>query len=755
LLSIPASFQTGQKGNWNAKWIGDGATVDEKRAPYFNKEFTTNKNIASATVHLASAGLHEFLLNGKQVGDAFMNPAYTRFDKRVLYNSYDVTNLLKKDNQVEVILGNGWYNHQSTAVWYFHKAPWRGRPSFMFELNITYEDGSKATFVSDKSWKSSFGEIQLNSIYTAEHIDHNKANKQWKQAVEVSSPTALVSAQQMPPVRKVAEYQAVSVKKVAKNTYLYDFGTNMAGTTKLTVKGAKGTQVRVKHGEHLKKGRIYSKGLEVHYRPTDASDPFQTDIYTLSGVGQEEFTPRFNYKGFQYVEVSFDKELALDVTSLKAYFTHSDVESAGVIETSNELVYKIWKATNRAYLSNLFGYPTDCPQREKNGWTGDGHIAIEVGLFNYDGIQIYEKWMDDHRDEQRADGMLPAIIPSSGWGYTWGNGVDWTSSMVLVPWNVYKFYGDQQILAENYENMKRFVAKISSVAKGNLTNWGLGDWVPIKSTSNVELTSSIFYYTDVVILEKTAALLGKSAEAVTYEKLAAAIKSAINAKYFDPVKNSYGSGTQTEMSMALFRGIVPAEHQQAVADNLAKSIVANGSKLDVGLLGSKTILNALSQNGHADLAFALTASKEFPSWGYWIANGATTLYENWELSADHNASLNHIMFGEIGAWYYKTLGGINIDEQQPGFKNTLLQPHFVKGLEDFKASHKTPYGTLVSAWKRAGTKVIYKVEVPPNSTATLAFDKTVKQVTIKNKGLIENMNVPLKLATGKYDFAVE
>jgi alpha-L-rhamnosidase len=750
-----ASFQTGLKGKWSAKWITDIEDVDEKRAPYFQKEIQTKSPIARATVYLASAGLHELTLNGEKVGDAFMDPIYTRFDKRVLYNTYDVTSLLKTDNIIDVVLGNGWYNHQSTAVWYFHKAPWRARPRFMFEMLIEYKDGSTEKIISDNSWKTSFGEIQLNSIYTAEHVDNNQVAGEWKNAIEVASPTELISSQQLPPVRKVNVYTAASFKKIDSKTYLFDFGQNMSGITELKIAGQKGTVVKVKHGEHIKEGRIYNDGLEVHYRPTDDTDPFQTDIYTLSGNGEEVFSPKFNYKGFQYAEVTADNDIELNENSLKAYFAHSDVEPVGKIESSNELITKIWKATNMAYLSNLYGYPTDCPQREKNGWTGDGHIAIETGLFNYDGIMVYEKWMDDHRDEQQEDGTLPAIIPTSGWGYTWANGPDWTSSMVLVPWNVYKFYGDKHILEENYGSMKRYVNKIKSVAKNNLTDWGLGDWIPIKTKSNLEFTSSVFYYTDALILSKTAKLLGKENDAAEFKTLAEEIKSAINKKYFNADKKIYASGTQTEMSMALFRGIVSEEKMQAVADNLANSVIKNNSKLDVGLLGSKTILNALSQNGYADLAYKLTSSDEFPSWGYWIANGATTLYESWKISADNNASLNHIMFGEIGAWFYKALGGINIDETRPGFKNIILQPHFVDGLDDIKVTHKGPYGNIVSAWEKEGEAVNYAVVIPPNSTAELLFDDSVKQVTGKGQNEVLDLSLPIKLEAGKHEFIVK
>jgi alpha-L-rhamnosidase len=324
--------------------------------------------------------------------------------------------------------------------------------------------------------------------------------------------------------------------------------------------------------------------------------------------------------------------------------------------------------------------------------------------------------------------------------------------MVLIPWNIYKFYGDKRILEENYENMRRYVYKIKSVSKDNLTNWGLGDWVPVKSKSNLEFTSSIFYFTDVLIVSKIAKILGHNDDAFELKKLANDIKSSINNKYFDNEANTYASGTQTEMSMALFRGIVSAENKQFVADNLAKSVVENNSKLDVGLLGSKTILNALSQNGYADLAFKLASSNEFPSWGYWIENGATTLYENWNLSAESDLSLNHIMFGEISAWFYKTLGGINVDENNPGFKNILLKPHFVNGLSDFTATFKSPYGKVSSSWERVGDMVIYKVYVPPNTQADLFFDNSVKEVKYEN--LLVNLSNPYVLQPGYYEFEV-
>ncbi|RZL12820.1 MAG: alpha-rhamnosidase, partial [Hymenobacter sp.] len=466
---------------------------------------------------------------------------------------------------------------------------------------------------------------------------------------------------------------------------------------------------------------VDQSNIDVHYRPTDKSDPFQTDIFTLGGRGEETFMPRFNYKGFQYVEVTSSRPVALTAGSLTGYFMHSDVTPVGKVSSSNPTLDKIWQATNNSYLSNLFGYPTDCPQREKNGWTGDAHIASETGLYNFDGIGVYEKWLADHRDEQQPNGVLPSIIPSNGWGYEWGNGPDWTSTIAIIPWNIYLFYGDPKLLADCYGNLKRYVDHIETSSPNGLTSWGLGDWVPVKSKSPVELTSSVYYFTDATILAKAAKLLGHPADHAHYAALAQKIRTAINAKYLDRRTNLYGSGVQTELSVPLYWGVVPDELREKVAANLARRVATDNFHLDVGLLGTKAILSALSDNGQADTAYRLAAQETYPSWGWWIANGATTLYENWPIDAKSDISLNHIMFGEIGAWLYKGLGGIRPDPQQPGFKNVLLTPHFVAGLAHFEATHDGPYGRIRSAWQRTEAGVSYAVTIPPNATATLTL----------------------------------
>jgi alpha-L-rhamnosidase len=414
--------------------------------------------------------------------------------------------------------------------------------------------------------------------------------------------------------------------------------------------------------------------------------------------------------------------VALQQNSLTGYFMHSDVSPAGHIECSNPTINQIWQATNTSYLSNLFGYPTDCPQREKNGWTGDAQIAVETGLYNFDAITVYEKWLADLRDEQQPNGILPSIVPTGGWGYEWGNGPDWTSAIAIIPWDVYLFYGDPQLLRDCYDNIKRYVDHINSLYPSGLTTWGLGDWIPVKSKTPVEFTSTAYYYADVVILAHAARLFHHDTDYTMYSRLAEKIKAAFNNKYLDAATGNYAQGLQTELSAALYWHLVPAPIIPKTAAVLAARVRADSVKLDVGLLGTKTILNALSENGYADLAYRLASNETEPSWGWWMKNGATTLYENWPINAGSDISLNHIMFGEISAWFYKGLGGILADTAEVGFRHIWLRPHFVMGLNEFSATHDCPFGTIVSHWQRDRDRLDYTATIPAGASATLTLE---------------------------------
>lgn len=742
--SMISSFETGlmDSGNWKGCFISDGKDIESRETPYFRKEFVLKKKIKSARAYIVAAGLYELSLNGLKVGDHFLDPAFTDYNKRLLYVTYDVTPLLQEGgNTIGVILGNGWYNHQPVAEWNFHKAPWRNRPSFCLNLYVQYIDGTKDVIVSDNSFKVTAGPITFNAIYVGENYDFNKVmpnwnlfsfdDRSWKYAVEVPTPCDNIVSQTMHPIRKTECRKPLSVKKMSDTLYLYDFGQNWSGVTEFRVKGLADTRVRLHHGEQLdsRRKRIFDDNNTQFYQNVNeplkygchpVDEIFATDILCLDGK-LDTFSSRFNYKGFQYVEVSSDKPLDLTDNNMTSYFVHTDVPVNGYFECSDSLINRLWKATKYSYLSNMVGYPTDCPHREKNGWTGDAHLAIETGLYGYDGITFYEKWMADHRDNMYDNGRLRCIIPSGGWG---GDIIDWTCSVTIIPWTLYEFYGDMTCLKDNYLTMKKHTDYwLNKFPDGLVTADCLGDWIPYKSVANKELTASIYHYKNVDIMGRTAKLLGYNSDYEFYHSKAEKIKDAINQKFLDRENGIYANGYQTELSMPLYWGIVPEECLCKVAKQLSKKVSEDEDHLDVGIMGCKTILNALTQTGYVEQAFRMVTQQDSPSWGNWLRQGGTTLFENWDYNGLASGySQNHIMYGEIGAWFYKALAGINVDPDQPGFKNILLKPHFVRELDYVKASYTSPYGIIVSEWSRNQGKLEYKVIIPPGATATLYLD---------------------------------
>jgi len=768
--SAVAAFETGMfsTNEWQGYWIGDGHTTgghskDEKAAPCFRKEFTAGKNIRSARAYIAAAGLYELYINGHRIGDHRLDPMFTHFDRRTLYVTYDVTSALQTGkNAIGVMLGNGWYNLQSTAVWFFDRAPWRDRPQFCLDLHITYNDGSTEIVKTDRDWKTALGPVIFNSIYTGEHYDArleqpgwNTAgfdDSKWGEVFYRQAPSQNIVAQSLHPIRNVEKIPVKSFKKMSNQRYIFDLGRNISGVSQIRVKGETGTTLRIVHSEILRKGdSIDIRNIAEHYRPTDNTDPFSTDIFILSGKGEEEFMPRFNYKGFQYVEVTSDKPIELTANSLTGWFMHSDMPPVGSVETSNPLLNRLWFAANNSYLSNMFGYPTDCPHREKNGWTGDANYAVDLGLYNFDGITVYEKWLADHKDAQQPNGLLPNIIPSSGWGLNWATGPDWTGSVAIIPWAVYEFYGDSRLLRSMYDNIRRYVNWLDGLYPSGICSQGLGDWIPVKSQTPQTYTTTVYYYRVVSILAKTAKLFDRKADYETYSALAEKIRKAFNDKYLNRETAVYHDGNQTELSTALLWGLVPDELRQKVADNLAKRVMADNSHLDVGLLGSKAIFNALSDNGYADLACTMLSQETWPGFGYWIVkDNATTLYEDWYAIGERKeSSLNHIMFGEFSAWLYRTPGGIRIDPEHPGFAKFLLKPQFIASLNNADVEYNSPRGKIVSRWTRTGKKNLrYEFTVPANTSARLTIPQGY---ALKKAALATGEKLELKAVNGVYE----
>ena len=771
-FSEPASWEMGllSPQDWAGRWIGLNTDMNSAPAPMLRRAFTLGKHIKQARVYVCGLGYYELHINGKKIGDHCLDPGYTRYDKRALYVTYDVTGAVQQgENAIGVILGNGWYNVQTRAVWNFHKAPWRAAPSLYLQLRVEYADGYSDTLVTDKQWKASTGPIVFNSIYGGETYDARLEkpgwdtpdfkDSGWASAQEVAAPQGRLAAQMMPPIKADTVIKPIWVNEPKPGVFVFDMGQNFAGYAELNVRGPAGTKVVMRYGERIHtNGTIDRAEIEQHVLRDGSNQLFQTDTYILKGAGQEAWHSRFVYHGFQYVEVTgFPGRPTLD--NLRGVFLHSAVPAAGEFECSDPLLNRIWSAARWSYLSNLQGIPTDCPHREKNGWTGDAHLAAEQGLLNFAPAAVYEKWINDLADEQRPSGELPGIVPTSGWGYEWGNGPAWDSAFLLIPFYLYEYCGDAQALRSHYASLKRYVDYLTSKARDGIVDIGLNDWAPFKTTTPADITSTAYYYRDARIVVTAAGLLNNEPDALQYAELAAGIKQAFNLKFYHPDNGLYGNGSQTSLSCALYQGLADPDVRPLVMSNLVANIEQRRGHIDTGILGAKYLLNALTDNGRADVACRIATQRDLPSWGWWLEQGASTLWEQW----DGGGSRNHIMFGDISAWLYKALAGINPDPAAPGFKHFIVRPNVVGGLTSARASYNSVRGLIVSEWHTDKDGFHLAVTIPANTSATVSLPtsapakvKEGKWAAASEDGIklvgVEEGRTHLEVVSGTYEF---
>lgn len=724
--------------DWQAQWISrpDICMLNPGDAmlpsPIFRKVIALGKPIARATLFISGLGFMECHLNGQRVGNHVLDPVVTRYDRRAQYVSYDITHLLTSGpNVLGVILGNGWYNCQTNVVWDLEKAAWRDYPKLLLQAQILFTDGTTETIVSDTSWKVSEGPIVFDALRNGETYDARRErdgwlepgydDRDWMSVKIVSSPGGIISSQQQPPCKVMQTLAPMAITEVTPGVFVYDLGQNIAGWAQLTVSGPAGTEVTLRYAEKVSaNGDIDPANINMFCKTGD----FQTDRFILKGVGTEVWEPRFTYHGFRYVQMTgFPGTPTLD--NLRGRVVHTAFEDAGSFACSNVLLNRIQECTRWSYRGNFVGIPTDCPQREKNGWTGDAQLVAETGLFNFTPAAAYSQWITDFADEQRPSGQLPGIIPTAGWGYNWGSGPAWDSAYLLIPWYIYQYCGDTRILSDHYDGMKRYVDFMTSMSTDHLVTFGLGDWCAVakERMPSTKLTSSGYYYTDCRILAAVARLLGKQEDADSYAALADQIRLAINEACYDPATGCYDNGGQTAQGCALFQGFVADDAREQVLARLVRAVEERDGHPDFGILGSKYVLNALTECGRADLAYTIVTQTGFPSWGYWLAHGATTLWEDWQ----GNASLNHIMFGDISAWMFKTLAGIAPNPAHPGFKQFMIHPHILGDLTWVRAEHTTMYGTIRCAWKLTDEQFTLHLTVPGNCQAQVSLPVAVPE----------------------------
>ncbi|MCC5932351.1 MAG: family 78 glycoside hydrolase catalytic domain [Cyclobacteriaceae bacterium] len=766
--------------DWKAEWISHVPPSDSVPpvlpSPYFRKEFSIDGKIKNARLYISGLGYYEALVNGQKVGDHVLDPMLTRYDQRVKYVAFDVTSQLREgSNAMGVVLGNGWYNQHTRTAWDFDRAPWRESPSLMAQLVIHTEDGNQQIIATDQSWKFSEGPIVFNGIHNGETYDARLelgawsepgySDEPWKNALKIPGPSGKLSAQIMPPIRVTGHFEPAKTWQVNDSVMMYDLSQNITGWANIKVKGPAGSRVTIRYGERIfEDGTLDLKELSRFIWTGDT----QTDRYILKGAGEESWHSVFVYHGFQYMELTKSSP-DIEILHIQGDVVHSDLERRGDFRSSNEMFNQIQKNIGWSFLGNYHGYPTDCPHREKMGWTGDAMLVAEVGLFNFDIVQAYLKWLDDFVDEQQESGDLPGIIPTSGWGYNlgrnpeirkYGYGPQWEGAFMEIPWQMYRYTGDLTILERYYPYFKKYIDFLESISANNLLNIGIDDHKQLVNLTMGPYLSSAHYYYFSNMLANMASLLGNKEDAVLYTELAQAIKNAFNQTYYDKEKGMYDHGVQTPMALALHFDLVEDDQKEKVVNGLLKAIEDKGGHIDAGVVGTKAVLNVLMKYGKSEVLYALADKRDFPGWGYWIdVLGANTMYQNW----DGSQSLNHIMFGSIADYFFKGLAGIEADDENPGFGRFIIRPDFENEIDWVEGWYDSQYGKIASNWKKDGNKVQLEVEIPANTRASIWL-KSKGDAKILVDGKAQNTStqtIPsgvyevFELGSGKYTIKIQ
>jgi alpha-L-rhamnosidase len=698
-----ARFDTGlfDKSEWKGVWIG--------KKNQLRKEFTLKGRVKRARAYIAGLGYYELRLNGRRAGNRVLDPAWTTYDKRVLYATYDVTMSLRDGaNAVAVTLGNGWYKSRA----------------LLFQLNVEMEDGTTASVVSDASWKAADGPIFEDSVYDGESYDARREtpgwdrpgfdDKEWPAAEAVKGPAGVLSAQMMPAIQVIDTIVPFGMTSPLPGVYIFDMGQNFSGWARLSVRGPRGTDVRLRFAELLfDNGTLNQDNL----RSAQAEDH-----YILKGEGEESWEPRFTYHGYRYVEVTgFPGTPKLDC--VRGRVVHSAVKPIGSFAASKDVLNGLQRIITWGQKTNLHSIPTDCDQRdERMGWMGDAQGTAEEAIMNFDMAAFYTNFVRDIRDVQDEKGQITDTVP-----HIWGSrpaDPAWGTAYPLLCWYMYEYYGDTRVLEEHYEGLRKYVEFLRSRAENGLVKYSYyGDWVAVEKCPGA-IVSSFYYYYDVRILADAARVLGRTQDAALYDKLAAEIRIAFNREYYNPKTGDYADGTQTANTLALFLDI-PTEKQGGAWGRLFDDIVyKHNSHLTTGIIGTKYIMELLTRTGNADLAYDIAVKTDYPSWGYMIANGATTLWELWQKREGSSMnSHNHPMFGSVGAWLYKALAGINLAPGTTGFERILIQPQIVRDLTHASGSTMTVRGEVACAWSRTERSVRIEVTIPAGSEAEVVIPK--------------------------------
>jgi alpha-L-rhamnosidase len=728
--------------------------------PLLRKNFSVKKPVAKASLFISGLGHFEMSLNGKKQGDHFLDAGWVKYDKEALYVSFDVTSsLLKGNNTIGVMLGNGFYYVPPVKGRFRKSKPAFGYPKMICRLLIEYKDGTSENVISDKSWKTASGPLTFSSIYGGEDYDARLAqkgwdtpffkDKHWKQVLIVDGPPAIRS-QQAEPLKVFENFSAKTVTKTSGNEWIYDLGQNASGIISLKVKGNKGDTIRVYPAELLKDGKVNQK-------PTGS--PFYFE-YVLNGEGIETWQPRFTYYGFRYLQVRGAMPVGKglggslpEILDLKGLHTRNAAKRAGEFTSSNQLFNKTDKLIDWAIKSNMASVFTDCPHREKLGWLEESHLMASSVMYNYDVATLANKVVNDVVTSQLDNGLIPEIAPEYI-HFTWGGDMfrdspEWGSTGIILPWYLYQWYGNTSTLTNAYPTMQRYIAYLQTKAENNILKQGLGDWYDIgpehpgvSQQTPMGVTGTAIYYYDLCLMQKMAKLLGKNADAEKYGELANAVRKSFNATFFNAATGQYATGSQAANAMAIYMQLVEPEHKAKVLDNLIKDIRDRKNALTAGDIGYRYVLRVLEQENRSDVIFDMNSRSDVPGYGYQLAHGATALTESW--AALPEVSNNHFMLGHIMEWFYSGLAGIRQEEGSVAFKHIRIYPEPVGDLTSAKGSYLSPYGLIVSEWKKYNQTFELSVTVPANTKAIVYLPATERQ-QITEGDVVVNGNKEIKL----------
>jgi alpha-L-rhamnosidase len=786
--------------DWSgARWIDDGRDNPAKDedfyrpdpAPLLRQEFTLAKPVVRARLHVAGLGYVLTSLNGQRLADEVLDPPWTAFDKRVLFRSHEVTAAVKEGaNCLGLSLGNGWYNPLPLRMWGHRNIRGSlatGRPRAIACLVVEHPDGTRTTVTTGPGWKVGKGPTIRNSIFLGEERDARLAIPGWDkpgfddsgwQAARVSEAALepLKPILDMPPVRATETIRPVAVTTPAKGVFIVDFGVNFTGVPEIDLNLPAGARIVLRYGEilhpdgtlnpltsvcgQIKGMRKDGQGVERPIGgPGAPAIAWQQDIYTARG-GKETYRPDFTFHAFRYMEVTGLSE-APRLESVRGIRLHSELPDAGSFACSNELFNRIQTITRNTFLNNVVSVQSDCPHRERFGYGGDIAVTSEAYLMNFDMAGFYAKTVRDWADGARPDGNFTDTAPFVGVQYC---GVGWAMAHPLLLEQLYQHYGDKDLVAEQLPAAVRWFDLEASKRKNSLVVQGLGDHEAMPRIAGPVLTTPMFIDT-ARRMARLSRVAGNEKDALRFELMAgesatAWVNSFIN---LDETTGQVGGGSQSEQVMALGFGVVPESRRQSVFDFLVADLTrqADGPGLTTGIFGTRFLLEQLTQNGRHDLAFALADRKTFPSWGWMLENGATTLWETWKES-DNTFSHNHPMFGSVSAWFIRHLGGIQAADDAVGFDRIVIRPRTHR-LEWVKSSHRGARGLIVSNWKVTEGGKEFEITIPPDSEALVELPVAEgATITESGKPLAEAEGVTvvagavhrMKIGSGKYRFEV-